>query len=79
MDSKTGNVTTAVSLPVGNYLLEAIAQIPSGDKDHARVRTVYIYTYILYHHGQATKLTDICLLKDRRFISYGDLVQWDSI
>lgn len=44
VDSKTGIVTTAVSLPVRNYLLEAIAQIPSGDKDHARVRTVYNYT-----------------------------------
>ncbi|XP_046642882.1 chitinase-like protein PB1E7.04c isoform X5 [Daphnia pulicaria] len=37
VDPKTGNVTTAQSLPVGDYLVDAIAQIPSGDKDRARI------------------------------------------
>ncbi|XP_046463993.1 mucin-17-like isoform X8 [Daphnia pulex] len=37
VDPKTGIVTTAQSLPVGDYLVDAIAQIPSGDKDRARI------------------------------------------
>ncbi|KAI9550662.1 hypothetical protein GHT06_006214 [Daphnia sinensis] len=37
VDPKTGVVTTAQSLPIGNYSLEAIAEIASGAKDYTRI------------------------------------------
>ncbi|XP_045035318.1 uncharacterized protein LOC116930806 isoform X8 [Daphnia magna] len=37
VDPKTGVVTTAQSLPIGNYSLEAIAEIRSGAKDYTRI------------------------------------------
>ncbi|XP_057366143.1 uncharacterized protein LOC130687004 isoform X2 [Daphnia carinata] len=37
VDSKTGVVTTARSLPIGDYTLEAIAEIRSGAKDYTRI------------------------------------------
>jgi hypothetical protein len=81
VDPKTGNVTTAQSLPVGDYLVDAIAQIPSGDKDRARVCSLFIPHLIGKSRiTMVTKLSDMfSLRKDRHLGGCGDLVQWDPV